>query len=201
MFTGIISDVADIKRVEPIASGLRLAINSPFNDLVSGESVSVDGACLTVTDQKHGCFWVELSLETLQKTIASKYQSGQTVNLERALKMGDRLGGHFVSGHIDQVAVLKKISRHNDFFCYTFGDLPDSVQGFLINKGSITINGVSLTLNVVQPGSIELMLIPHTLKNTNLSELTVNDIVNIEFDLLAKMVKKQMQGVYDVTSV
>ncbi len=194
MFTGIIDHIGHIESIEEIASGLRLGIDTQFKDLTIGESIAIDGACLTVVDHQSSHFFTELSTETLSKTIAKQYQTGQAVNLERALRLGERLGGHFVSGHVDQIATVEAIIPQDEFHQYRIGDLPEKAQGLLIDKGSITINGVSLTLNTINTTSIEVMLIPHTWEQTNLSQLSINSTVNIEFDLLAKIILKQTRG-------
>ncbi len=201
MFTGIIQEIGYIQRVETLANGLCLSIASPYNDLSLGESIAIDGACLTVSAKENSNFQVELSTETLAKTIACFYKVGQAVNLERALAIGDRLGGHFVSGHVDQVATVLDITQHQDFYHCTIGNFGANIQPFLIDKGSITINGVSLTINTINNAHIEVMLIPHTLKKTQLQQLQVNDSVNIEFDLLAKIVHKKISGAYDEKTV
>lgn len=191
MFTGLITDIGSITAIEAMPTGLRLQMTTQFKKLTNGESIAVDGVCLTVTQHGLNYFWVELSTETLEKTIAKDYKVQQKVNLERSLRMNDRLGGHFVSGHVDRVATVGEITLHHDFSTYVFHGFSKQNQAFLIEKGSIAVNGVSLTLNAINPSSITVMLIPHTLEKTNLSQLKVNDPVNIEFDLLTKIIAKQ----------
>lgn len=195
MFTGLITDIGSITAIETMPTGIRLQITTQFEKLTSGESIAVDGACLTVTQHELNYFWVELSTETLEKTIARNYKIQQKVNLERALMINDRLGGHFVSGHVDRIATVSEITPHNNFSTYVIDGFPKENQAFLIEKGSIAVNGVSLTLNDIAPSSITVMLVPHTLKKTNLSQLKINDSVNIEFDLLTKIVEKQTKKV------
>ncbi len=194
MFTGLIDHTGTIKKVVKLDTGLRIRIESNFNDLSEGESIAVDGACLSAIHINQNQFEFELSEETLDLTIAKNYFVGSAINLERALKLNDRLGGHFVSGHVDQIAVVKSITQQDDFFHYIISGIEDKNQQYLIPKGSITVNGVSLTINKIINNECHLMLIPHTLERTNLSDLAPGSHVNIELDLLAKIVAKQTRG-------
>jgi len=201
MFTGLIHHCGRIEKIEPLATGIRLMIETQFEDLELGESIAVDGACLTVTELKPKRFTVELSTETLDLTIAQKYIPQQLVNLERALSLSDRLGGHFVTGHVDQTAEIGNITKHDEFYEYVIQGLKSENQNLLVTKGSITVNGVSLTVNKITNQGCHLMLIPHTLAQTNLKQLKVEDKVNIEFDLLAKLIAQQIRGYTHVNSI
>lgn len=188
MFTGIVDHCGEIRERQATGTGLRLHVACGFKDLVLGESVSVDGACLTVTSITSEGFWCDLSEETLRLTRAGSYLAGQRVNLERALRMGDRLGGHIVTGHVDRT--VKVLSRRDadGFVEFRFGLFADSERGFLVPKGSVALNGVSLTLNEVTGAEIAVMLIPHTLEITNLSKLEAGHAVNVEFDWMTKLI-------------
>lgn len=188
MFTGIVDHCGEIRESVPAGTGLRLHVASVFDDLALGESVSVDGACLTVTSITEIGFWCDLSEETLRLTRAGTYSAGQRVNLERALRMGDRLGGHIVSGHVDRTVTVVSRRETDGFVEFRFGGFADSERGYLVPKGSIALNGVSLTLNEVSGGEVAVMLIPHTLEITNLSRLEAGHPVNVEFDWMTKLI-------------
>lgn len=192
MFTGIIDSCGQIKAIAAIPEGKRFQIHGQYTDLKVGESIAVNGICLTVAAIDQLDFYLELSPETLAKTNSNSLKIGDKVNLERALKLSDRLGGHFVTGHVDTTTKLIAKEKQGDFLKMIFA-IKTNAQRFLIDKGSIAINGVSLTINQVLENAIELMLIPHTLAVTNLNELKLQAEVNVEFDLLAKLVNKQLQ--------
>ena len=192
MFTGIIDHTARIRTIDPQADSMTLIIDCQFNDFKMGESIAVDGACLTVMDYGDNNFHCQLSPETCDLTIAQHYQQGDEVNLERAMCLGDRLGGHMVTGHIDQIGTVADIKQHGEYTAMTFSGVDKQYLGLLINKGSITVNGISLTINQVTDDGFEVMLIPHTLQITNLSQLKVGNKVNLEFDYLSKIVKRQL---------
>ncbi len=188
MFTGIVDHCGEVRHRERTGTGIRLHVACSFSDLALGESVSVDGACLTVTGITAEGFWCDLSEETLRLTTSGGYGPGTRVNLERALRMGDRLGGHLVSGHVDRtVGVVSRTDREG-FVEFRFGPFGAAEVGYLVPKGSITLNGVSLTLNEVKAGEVAVMLIPHTLEITNLSRLKAGDSVNVEFDWMTKVI-------------
>jgi riboflavin synthase len=192
MFTGIIDHIGTIVASQPTSVGRLLRIASRFEDLTLGESIAVDGVCLTVMaiDGKH--FDVQVSPETLAKTTLSGYPQQQTINLERAMCLNDRVGGHLVTGHVDETIVLaRKISQ--DAYCELFfSTVSNQQQCYLIPKGSVTINGVSLTVNAVDASGFSVMLVPHTLANTTLSQLNATMHVNVEWDYVAKIVAKQV---------
>ena len=194
MFTGLIDHCGVLKKIHKKSDICELSIETRFNDLVIGESIAVDGVCLTVTAFDGGMFSCEVSPETRKLTVVEHYQPGTQINLERALRLSDRLGGHFVTGHVDQTARVKEKNAIGDYIEVSIEMLEGSHdhQNFLIKKGCIAINGVSLTINDVSDRGFKLMLIPHTLVKTNLSHLLVGDRVNIEFDWLTKIVQRQL---------
>ncbi len=193
MFTGIVDHCGTIASIEITSGGVRLSIETTFQDLVPGESISVDGACLTAVSPEPGHFFCDLSPETLEVTAAASYERGSKVNLERALRLGDRLGGHWVSGHVDAVAKVCEAQPFTEFWKIGFKGLPPEQMKHVIKKGSISVQGVSLTINEVVPDGFEVMLIPHTLSLTNLSELKPGKRANIEFDWMVKVVLNEAQ--------
>lgn len=193
MFTGIVDHSATIVSIENLEQGLRFTIVCQFDDLIEGESISVDGACLTVVDPQAKRFNVDLSQETCAKTIARDYQPGMVVNVERAMRASDRFGGHYVIGHIEQVALVKHIAIIGDCWQVTFTAIKPQYHDYLIDKGSICVNGVSLTINQCCSDGFQVMIIPHTLARTNLQELTPGKAVNIEFDWMVKVIIGKMQ--------
>lgn len=192
MFTGIVDHTGVIQAIETTAKGKKFAIGHQFCDLQLGESIAVDGACLTVVEFDEQKFSVELSPETLRLTIAGNYKINDRVNLERALKMGDRLGGHWVTGHIDQTVKIAAINSFDEYSELIFSGLAKKEHNLLVKKGSVTINGVSLTINELTADGFAIMMIPHTAAVTNLSELKIADRVNIEFDHMAKIICQQV---------
>jgi len=193
MFTGIVDHCGEILSVERKPDRAKVWFQCQFNNLQLGESIAIDGGCLTVVETKPNAFACEISPETMRLTISQNYQEGQRVNLERALQVSDRLGGHLVSGHVDQLIVVDSLQPQNEFLEMRFKDVDSNNHSYLVQKGSVTVNGVSLTVNEVTPNGFAVMLIPHTLERTNLHTLTVGQHVNVEFDLVAKMISNQLQ--------
>ncbi len=191
MFSGIVDHCG--KLVSAPSHQTQFWVTSQFNDLILGESIAVDGMCLTVVDLRDGQFACELSPETLRITIAAHYQIGQALNLERAMRLNDRLSGHFVTGHIDETLSVGNINVYDEFIEVQFSDVSSKNQRYLLQKGSVAINGVSLTVNQVDRNGFSIMLIPHTLERTHLSDLKVGQRVNVEWDYLAKLIGQQMQ--------
>lgn len=194
MFTGIITDLGKISYREAINDSLRLSIdcNYDMSFINIGASIAADGVCLTVVaKQKHG-YTVEVSNETLSKTTLGEWQVGRQVNLERPIQAGGEFGGHFVTGHVDATGhVLHKESQDN-FHVLTVA-VPKELQSYFVPKGSVAINGVSLTVNTVNSGHIGVMLIPHTAQHTNLGMLLPQDRVNLEIDLIARYIAPYLQ--------
>jgi len=189
MFTGIIHHSATIEAFERLAHGARLRLRSsdeqPF---ARGESVSVNGVCLTVLPEIDGSFITDVSNETLARTTLGSLGTEARVNVERALAIGDRLGGHIVQGHVDTIGTLRSIVSEGDFAVYRW-TFPDEYIPLVVNKGSIAVDGVSLTIVDPDASSFGAALIPETLRRTNLGSARIGDNVNLEFDMLAKYVR------------
>ena len=189
MFTGVVDETGEILKAEE-GPFLRvyIAARKVLEDLKVGDSVAVDGACLTAVAVEEGGFWVELAQETLRRT-APTWRVGHRPNLERALKVGDRLGGHFVTGHVDGVARLWEVREApgaKDFYFLP----PKALAPYIAEKGSVALNGVSLTVAGLAGEAFWVTLIPHTLEVTNLGRLRVGDGVNLEVDLIARYVAR-----------
>lgn len=195
MFTGLVEKLGTIARLERRghASELAVAAGSLAADARLGDSIAVNGCCLTVTAIEGDCLAFEAGEETLQRTTLGERKAGDAVNLERALQAGDRLGGHYVTGHVDAVATL--VRRDNDPpWAKLWFQLPEEYAPQLASKGSIAVDGVSLTLVDVTNNEFSVALIPHTLQHTTLGSLRENDRVNLETDVLAKYVQRQMES-------
>ncbi len=186
MFTGLVEGKGKIKSKRITPDGARLVISSSFKELELGESISINGACHTVVEILSGGFAVDTMNETLKHTNLGSLVVNDEVNLERAMKASSRFGGHIVTGHIDGCAKLISKRQEGISYVYKF-EFPDK---YIVQKGSICINGVSLTISGVGNNFFEVSLIPHTLKSTNLLDLKVGELVNIENDILAKYVEK-----------
>lgn len=189
MFTGLIEEVGRIKKLQKVKGGLLLEITcrKVLSDLKVEDSISIDGACQTVIKRSKDSFFVESVEETLRKTIFNKYAVGTQVNLERARKFEERIGGHFVQGHIDCTGKIFKITKEA-LGRLLFIEVPDEYQKLLIPRGSIAINGVSLTIAEVKGSQLKVAIVPHTWENTTFAGCYVGDFVNIEFDYLSKIV-------------
>jgi riboflavin synthase len=194
VFTGIIEDVGEVVRWEERggAGVLVVATKLLLAGMELGASIAVNGACLTVTEKTSSRFKVDLSPETLKRTTFGKLKKGHLVNLERPLKLSDRLGGHLVTGHIDGVGKAEKIHKKGDFTFYTFR-VPAALDRQLVPKGSVSVDGISLTVNDCAAGRFSIAAIPFTLKHTNLRGLRVGGKVNIETDLIGKYVQKLLR--------
>lgn len=191
MFTGIIDHCGRIAQLEKRAdTSITMSIETQFTDLILGESIAVDGICLTVTQINTNNFQCDISPETLQRTTATSFAINKRVNLERALRLSDRLGGHFVMGHVDECGHLLSKQIHQEFIELRF-QCSTTAQRYLIDKGSIAVNGVSLTLNQIHTDGFSVMCIPHTLALTNLADLVIQETVNLEYDWMAKLLVKQ----------
>ncbi len=196
MFTGIVQHRACVATLKDAPPGKRLVVHLPeISDAVIGESIAVNGCCLTVVqiDAKAKLLAFDAGEETLARTNLGRLSTGDHVNIERSLCAGDRLGGHFVTGHIDAVGILD--NRHDDRDWSTFWfRVPAWVTRQMVSKGSIAVDGISLTLVEVEPERFSVALIPHTLSVTTLSALKPGAVVNVETDLLAKYVQKSVAG-------
>ncbi len=192
MFTGIIAEIGTVREVRPADGGLELTIACSWTDLVPGESVAVDGACLTVEAPVAGGFTAQVIRTTLERTRFGEYRPGQAVNLERALRAGDRLGGHLVQGHVDGLGLVRRLTQRDDARLLNI-EVPPEVAQVTVPLGSITVDGVSLTVNAVPgPGLIQISLIPFTLQHTTLGHRGPGDRVHLEADTIGKYVRKLM---------
>ena len=190
MFTGIIESIGVIKAINYDRSNINFSISSSLsNELRIDQSVSHNGVCLTVVSKEEGSYTVTAIKETLDKTNLGKLKLGDKINLERCLKLGDRLDGHFVQGHVDQTAICTYVGNENGSWTFTF-KYDDKNNNITIEKGSITINGVSLTVVNSKKSEFSVAIIPYTFENTNFNSFTVGTLVNLEFDVFGKYVTK-----------
>jgi riboflavin synthase len=191
MFTGLVEGVGEIVELGRGAEGLRLAVAPPFpvGELALGESLAVAGACLTVAALSHRAASFDVSPETLARTTFPLKKIGDRVNLERSLKLGDRLGGHLVTGHVDGVGVLRERRAGPDHLTLQF-EMPADLSRYVIEKGSIAVDGVSLTVNACQGRTLVVNIIPFTAQKTTLALLKVGDKVNLETDIIGKYVAR-----------
>ena len=197
MFTGLVSAVGRIERVvrttengKRVTPGLTLTIRAPYRGIKRGESIAVNGACLTIERVVKGGFTVHVVETTQGRTLFGEYAAGRPVNLERALRAADRLGGHFVQGHVDGVAVVRRVGRRGDAWLYDL-QVPPQVREISVPHGAITVDGVSLTINELPgEGLVQISLIPFTREHTTLGALRVGDRVHVEGDVLGKYVRQ-----------
>jgi len=191
MFTGIIENAGKVTRWQKRggAGVLTLTSKLPMEEMNLGASIAVNGACLTIVEKTAGRFTVDVSPETLQRTNFRSLRRGDIVNLERPLRLGDRLGGHLVTGHVDGIGITEKIRKKGKFIFYAFR-VPGHLELELVPKGSVAVDGISLTVNDCENGRFSVAIIPFTLKHTNLRDLRVGDKVNIETDLIGKYVQR-----------
>jgi riboflavin synthase len=191
MFTGLIEDLGEVKRKEKRGENLSFIISSHLNprELKNGDSIAVNGACLTIVSLTPKGFTVAVSPETIKRTNLGDLKEGDYVNLERALKLSDRLGGHLVLGHVDGTGIITRKVRENEFWQITF-TAPQEIMKYLIEKGSIAVDGISLTVNQCREKDFTITIIPFTLNHTNLGGRKVGDRVNLEADLIGKYVEK-----------
>ena len=186
MFSGIIQDVGKISNIVKLDNFIRIAITSTIKSYKIGSSICCSGICLTVTSiPKKNTFTVDVSPETLEKTNANNWSKGMPINIENSLKLGDEISGHFVFGHVDGIGKLISIKEISNCWLIKI-QLPKNLRKFTAQKGSISLNGISLTINKVKDNIIDLMLILHTFENTTFSKLKTNSLINIEVDMLAR---------------
>jgi riboflavin synthase len=194
MFTGIVEEIGKIEKTNRIAGGFSIQISAEkiFEDIKVNDSVCVDGVCLTVTEISHKSFWVDVVGTTLEKTTFKFTQQNATVNLERSVRLSDRIGGHLVQGHVNAVSKVIKLQKLGENYLLRI-EVPEDLEKYIIKEGSIAINGISLTIAELDKSEISISIIPHTWQNTNLKLKKVNDLVNIEVDILAKYVEKLLK--------
>lgn len=191
MFTGIIEEIGIVKDFTQTSNGAEITVscNKVLSDTKIGDSIAINGVCQTVVEMSENAFTADVSNETLKVTNFLAIKRGEKVNLERALTLNERIGGHLVSGHVDSVAKLVSSKKNADFYNMKF-EVTNDASRYVIKKGSITINGISLTVAEIQGNVVEVAVIPHTFENTNLSELKAGDMVNVETDVFAKYIEK-----------
>lgn len=190
MFTGIVQAIGELREIAPREGGIRITVDAGALDLVDvqlGDSIAVNGACLTVIERRNQVFAADVSDESLRCTVGLA-QPGK-VNLEKALRLSDRLGGHLVSGHVDGIGIVRRFSQAGESFRLDV-EVPGSLSRYIAAKGSVCVNGVSLTTNTVDGPVFSVNLIPHTLTATTLGRLVLDDSVNIEVDLIARYVER-----------
>jgi riboflavin synthase len=208
VFTGLIESLGVVVDNHASGNGRRLRVETSFEALVSGESIAVNGVCLTVlpdiesmTEKSGSIISFDVSPETLNLTALSHLESDAPVNLERSLLVGSRMGGHYVSGHVDTTAHIQTMRVDGEFVEMTIGDFGVNPSAFLLPKGSITLDGVSLTINQVTQDCVMVMLVPHTLAMTTFGTSTMGRVVNVEFDYLARMIAHQLSMIMPQSNI
>jgi riboflavin synthase len=191
MFTGLIEEIGTISTITQISGGKRLRIEASkiLDDLKVDDSVAINGVCLTAIKIDGTGFWAEAVGVTLDKTTLNKMYKGRLVNLERAVRLSDRLGGHMVQGHVNGIGTIAKIEKLGDNYSLEVS-VPDKLTKYLIDEGSIAVDGISLTIATLINSKVGLSIIPHTWNNTNLIKMNIGDKVNIETDVIAKYIEK-----------
>jgi len=191
MFTGIIQEVGRVSSVKKVGGGVQLSVSGPHSagELSIDDSVAINGVCQTVIAKSGSEFTVEAVEETLKKTTLGQLASHAEVNLELAMKLNDRLGGHLVLGHVDGIGVVKSVERKESSWLFTI-EIPQQFQQYVIPVGSIAIDGVSLTIARLEGKLVTVSIIPHTLENTTFKSLIAGSTVNLEFDLIGKYIER-----------
>jgi len=189
MFTGLIEEIGKLTSTAPFGSGIKFSVSAKkiLTDAKIGDSIAINGVCLTIVEILENGFSFDVSPETLSRTNLGTLKIGEYINLERALKLSDRLGGHIVQGHIDTLGKIVGITQLKEHTIFKI-EIPTKYRELIVEKGSIAIDGISLTINSIQNNTIELNIIPHTIKETNLQYRKIGDLVNIEFDIIGKYV-------------
>lgn len=194
MFTGLIQDLGSVEQIEQIGGAARLTIaTSLASELAPGDSIAVNGVCLTAIDPEPGRFSAEAIPQTIANTTTGELQPGDRVNLELALRASDRLGGHLVQGHVDAVAVVTDVSDE-DLGRRVGLELPEGYEQFVVDRGSITLNGVSLTVAATRARRVEVALIPETLTRTTFGAVVPGSRINLEVDAMAKQIATIVEG-------
>ncbi|MBI5238000.1 MAG: riboflavin synthase [Deltaproteobacteria bacterium] len=195
MFTGIIEEIGRVKSVEKQGASGRITVEAdiPPDTVKCGDSIAIEGVCLTITGLLKGAFHADISEETLRLTTLGSLKSGDRVNIERALTLSKPLGGHIVTGHVDGSGTIKGMARRGEFIDMELG-VPAPLMAHIVNKGSVAIDGISLTITGCGPDGFKVSLIPHTLKNTALSFKGPGSKVNIETDIIAKYVERLLSS-------
>jgi riboflavin synthase len=196
MFTGIVEEVGRIESVDVQPDGRRLRIETNFDGLSHGQSISVSGVCLTVEDYGRDWFEVFLATETIDRTYLGDLEAGDAVNLERALPADGRLDGHVVQGHVDGTATIRDMTAVGEDWQFTFS-LPEDLSQYVVEKGSIAVDGISLTVAAIDEVAFSVAIVPETYDVTNLSEKEIGDPVHLEVDVMAKYVENLLEGYVD----
>ena len=194
MFTGLVEEVGKVKSIQKGGAFLEVECSKILEDAKEGDSIAVNGVCLTVVKLSKSSVSFDVSQETLKRSNLSKLRPGSLVNLERALKVGERLGGHILQGHVDAVIKLTSIKREGKGFITFSFELPSTFKVFVVEKGSVGIDGISLTVASIKSNAFSVAVIPHTYENTNLKTRKVGDLVNVEFDIIGKYVKNMVEA-------
>lgn len=201
MFTGIIDHTGRIADIVERDHGRQMIIETQFIDILQGESIAIDGICLTATKSCTHALHCDLSDETLRLTRARRYCVGDRVNVERALALGERMGGHTVTGHVDGLATIASSEPVGDCCRLILSGLTQKQMALVWSKGSIAVDGISLTINTLTECGVELMIIPQTIELTTLSARSVGESVHIEFDPMAKIIQHQLSQRFDAKEV
>ena len=194
MFTGLVESMGSVVELTPLPTSTRIGIrtNLPMDELEDGESIAVDGVCLTVIRRDEDRFFADIVRETLDRSTLGQVREGSIVNLERSLSLGDRLGGHLVQGHVDTTTSVTAIRHEADDYRMQLA-LPSSISGLIAEKGSVALHGVSLTVAAVHSDRFEVALVPQTLAGTTLGTAEVGQRLNVEVDLLARYLERLIQ--------
>ena len=193
MFTGLIESVGTVQELAPSAAGRRIRVSTNLAaELSPGDSLAVNGVCLTVVATCGGCVHADVSPETLRVTTLGNLKTGTRVNLERSLRADARIGGHFVQGHVDATGLIERLHQNGDSYWLTVR-YPPMIAGYLVRKGSIAVDGISLTIAGLGDHQFDVQLIPFTFQHTNLQEARAEDAVNLECDMLGKYVVRAME--------
>ena len=192
MFTGLIERIGEVEDARDTAAGREVRIRAAFTDLRNGDSIAVNGACLTIRNVGAGWFEAAAVLTTLERTTIGDWSRGARVNLERAMRADARLGGHIVQGHVDCVAAVTSRAERGDAVVIDL-DLPSGLAPLFVLHGSVAVDGVSLTVNDLRPGGLQVSLVEYTLRNTTLGDLRAGSRVHVEADVIAKHIRRLME--------
>lgn len=202
MFTGIIETIGEVVLAKKVGGDIRITIAAPDfseRDVNLGDSIALNGACMTVIAQRDDQFDFDVSVESLNHTLIGDWVAGKKINMEMALLPTTRLGGHLVSGHVDGLSTLTSLSNDARSWCMVF-EVPSSLAKYVAKKGSITLNGTSLTVNTVDKNQFSVNVIPHTFEVTTLGELSEGDQVHVEVDLIARYLERLLRGDSEIKS-